>query len=279
MNDQNSRVILMRSLLFVLISLSIYSLPATAAEFDSFGRLTSINGKVEVACPIQNKSTAVILVMGQSLSTNESSEKFSTKYPQSAINYFNGKCYVSNSPLLGATGENGEFITPLADLLIESKKYKTIIIISTGIGGTAINRWQAKGDLNTMVSKTLDQLSSTYKITHIIWQQGESDYLEGTTTSAYINSFYSLSNTLLSKNIQAPIFIAISSKCGPKWIDNNPISTAQNLLIDNKKIFLGVNSDKLLDSEDRTPDECHLMGSGQLKIAKSYSEAFLRHSK
>ena len=279
MNDQNSRVILMRSLLFVLISLSIYSLPATAAEFDSFGRLSSIDGKVEVACPIQNKATAVILVMGQSLSANQSSEKFSTKYPQSAINYFNGKCYAANSPLLGATGENGEFITPLADLLIASKKYKTVIIVSSGIGGTVINRWRAKGDLNMMVSKTLDQLSNTYKITHIIWQQGESDYLESTTTSAYIDSFYSLSNTLIQKNIQVPVFISISSKCGPNWISNNPISTAQNLLIDNRKIFLGVNSDKLLDSEDRTPDECHLMGSGQLKIAKSYSEAILRHSK
>ncbi|OWS71261.1 hypothetical protein CBI30_07390 [Polynucleobacter aenigmaticus] len=279
MNNQNSRAILNRGLLLVLISLSIFSLPATAAEFDSFGRLTSINGKVEVVCPIQNKSTAVILVMGQSLSTNESSEKFSTKYPQSAINYFNGKCYASNSPLLGATGENGEFITALADLLIASKKYKTVIVISTGIGGTAINRWQAKGDLHTMVSKTIDQLSSTYKITQIIWQQGESDYLENTTTTAYINSFYSLYNALLSKKIRAPIFISISSKCGPNWIDNNPISTAQNLLIDNKKIFLGVNSDKLLDSEDRTPDECHLMGSGQLKIAKSYYEAFLKYSK
>lgn len=278
MNNQNSRAILNRDLLLVLICLSIFSLPATAAEFDSFGRLTSINGKVEVACPIQNKSTAVILVMGQSLSTNESSEKFSTKYPQSAINYFNGKCYASNSPLLGATGENGEFITVLADLLIASKKYKTVIVISTGIGGTAINRWQAKGDLHTMVSKTIDKLSSTYKITQIIWQQGESDYLEKTTTTAYINSFYSLYNALLSK-IRAPIFISISSKCGPNWIDNNPISIAQNLLIDNKKIFLGVNSDKLLDSEDRTPDECHLMGSGQLKIAKSYYEAFLKYSK
>lgn len=279
MNDHNSRAILKKSLFFALISLSIYSQSTTAAEFDSFGRLTSINEKVEVACPIQNKSTAVILVMGQSLSANSSSEKFITKYPKSAINYFNGKCYAANSPLLGATGENGEFITPLADLLIASKKYKTVIIVSSGIGGTAINRWQAKGDLNMMVSKTLDQLSSTYKITHIIWQQGESDYLESTTTSAYIDSFYSLSNTLIQTNIQAPVFISISSKCGPKWISNNPISTAQNLLIDNRKIFLGANSDKLLDSEDRTPDECHLMGSGQLKIAKSYSEAILRHSK
>ena len=272
-------MVLKWSLLFVFIALTNYSLSVIAAEFDSFGRLTSINGKVVVACPIQNKSTAVILVMGQSLSTNESSEKFSTKYPQSAINYFNGKCYASNSPLLGATGENGEFITVLADLLIESKKYKTVVIISSAMGGSAIHLWQEKGDLNTMVSDLIDQANNTYKITKVIWQQGESDYLGNTTTAAYISSFHSLFDTLLSKNIRAPIFISISSKCGPNWIDNNPISTAQNLLVDDIKVFLGVNSDKLLHSEDRTPDECHLMGSGQLKIAKSYSEAILRHSK
>lgn len=152
MNFQNSRAIFKWSLLFVFIALTNYSLSVIAAEFDSFGRLISINGKAEVACPIQNKSTAVILVMGQSLAANSSSEKFITKYPQSVINYFSGRCYVANSPLLGATGENGEFITPLADLLIASKKYKTVVIISSAMGGSAIHLWQEKGDLNTMVS-------------------------------------------------------------------------------------------------------------------------------
>ena len=130
-----------------------------------------------------------------------------------------------------------------------------------------------------MISRTIDGLSKLYKITDVIWQQGESDYQENTTTSAYINSFESLANTLLSKNIHAPIFISISSKCGLNWIENNPVSIAQNLLIDNKKVFLGVNSDKLLNVEDRTTDDCHLMGSGQIKIAESYANAILRYSK
>jgi hypothetical protein len=263
----------------IYLMASLYSNDAISAEFDALGRLTYIEGKHEVSCPTQNEDTAVILVIGQSLSANHASQKFITKYPNSVINFFNNKCYIASSPLLGATSEYGEFITPLADQLIKSKKYNTVIIVASGIGGTAINRWQYGGDLNTMLSKTIDQLSNSYKITDVIWQQGESDYLGHTSTVDYINSFTSLAHTLLIKKVDAPIFISISTKCGPNWIENNPISIAQNQLVDNRKIFIGVNSDKLLDVIDRTPDECHLMGSGQIKISESYANAILKYSK
>ena len=266
-------------LCFIALLTFLYSLYAISAEFDSLGRLTSIDGKEEVSCPIQSKATAVILVIGQSLSANHSSQKFSTLYPKSVTNYFNGKCYVAASPLLGATSQYGEFMTPLADLLIKSKKFKSILIIASGVGGSAISRWQHGGDINTGISNTLDQLGKQYQITHVIWQQGESDYLERTATTDYINSFNSLSKTLRSKNVRAPIFISVSTKCGPDWIESNPISIAQNHLINKNLVFLGVNSDQLLNIEDRTPDECHLMGSGQIKIARSYADAILKHTR
>jgi hypothetical protein len=261
--------------LFFLIG-CIWSSYAISIEFDSLGRLIYVSDKQELGCPDQTKDTAVILVIGQSLSANHASQKFTTKYPQSVINYFNDKCYVASSPLLGASSQEGEFITPLADLLIESKQYKTVIIVASGMGGTSIARWQEGGDLNKMISNVIDRLNARYRITDVIWQQGESDYLGLTTTADYVNAFHSLARSLQSNQIIAPIFISISSKCGPHWIENNKTSLAQRLLIDNKLVFLGVNSDQLLEAKDRTPDECHLMGSGQIKIAKSYAEAILK---
>jgi hypothetical protein len=130
--------------------------------------------------------------------------------------------------------------------------------------------------MNNMLMGVLDQLNRQYKITQVIWQQGESNYLEQTPTASYVKSFESLLYSLSSSHVDAPIFISISSKCGPNWIENNTVSFAQNLLIDNKKVFLGVDSDKLLSNADRTPDECHLEGSGQLKIAQSYADAILK---
>lgn len=264
---------------FLFLAACICCTHALSIEFDSLGRLTYLNDKQEIPCPIQNKETKVILAIGQSLSANHASQKFTTKYPQSVLNYFNGKCYVAASPLLGASSQDGEFITPMADLLIESKQYKTVILVASGIGGTSIARWQEGGDLNDMVFRVLDRLNAMYRVTDVIWQQGESDYLDLTSTTAYVNSFNSLAKSLKSKNVSPPIFISISTKCGPYWIENNPTSQAQKSLIDNKKVFLGVNSDLLLDAKDRTPDECHLMGSGQIKIAKSYADAILRKSK
>jgi hypothetical protein len=266
-------------LCFIFLVICTYCVSALSAEFDSLGRLISWEGKQEVACPVQTKDTAVILVIGQSLSANHASQGFTTKYPQTVLNYFNGKCYTAASPLLGASSQDGEFITPMGDLLIESKRYKTVIIVASGIGGTAIARWQEGGDLNEMVLKVVDRLNTIYRITDVIWQQGESDYLDLTPTAAYVTAFNSLANSLQSKRVNAPIFISVSSKCGPAWLENNSTSLAQKLLIDNKKVFLGVNSDKLLEISDRTPDECHLMGSGQIKIAKSYAEAILKKRK
>jgi Carbohydrate esterase, sialic acid-specific acetylesterase len=117
----------------------------------------------------------VLLIIGQSNSANHADKKFTTQFPQSVFNYFEGKCYIASSPLLGATGEGGEFITPLADKLISVGAYKSVVIVSSGIGGTPISRWQKDGDLNEMLLSTLKRANQKYKITHVIWHQGESD--------------------------------------------------------------------------------------------------------
>ncbi|NDG26107.1 MAG: hypothetical protein EB120_02885, partial [Proteobacteria bacterium] len=124
-------------------------------QYDNFGRLTAINGKSETACPTQSSDTGVLLAIGQSNSANHADKKVATRFPSQVFNYYDGKCYVASSPLLGATGEEGEFITPLADKLIENGTYKQIVIISSGIGATPISRWQADGDLNQMLLDTL----------------------------------------------------------------------------------------------------------------------------
>jgi hypothetical protein len=258
----------------LLSSSNVYS-----AEYDALGRLKYFEGKEEVSCPVQTKDTAVILVIGQSLSANHHVQNFTTKYKQNVLNFYNGRCYTAASPLLGATSEYGEFTTLMGDMLLESKKYKNVILIPSGIGGSPISRWHKGSDLNDMVIGVIEGLSRTYKITAIIWQQGESDYLSLTSTASYMNSFSSLAKSLLEKAPKAPIFISISSKCGPNWIENNPIALAQNLLIDNKQIFLGVNSDKLLNANDRTPDECHLTESGQVKLSQAYANAIANHQK
>jgi hypothetical protein len=224
----------------------------TANIFDDYGRLIYAPQKQAVACPVQSADTAVLLVIGQSNAANHAEKNFTTQYPQQVFNYFNGQCYVAASPLLGASGEQGEFITPLADNLITNKVYNSVIIVSSAIGGTSIIHWQKDGNLNEMLISTLKQLSTQYKITEIIWHQGESDFVSATPQKIYINAFNSLLTSLAENNITAPVFISISTKCGPGmerniynpgasgvWDQNNSVALGQKKLIDNSRVFLG----------------------------------------
>ena len=102
----------------------------TGLKFDNkTNRLIKDDLKKQVPCPKQNHDTAVLFALGQSNVANHGEYKFTTNHPGKVVNYFNGKCFVASSPLLGSTNMNGEFITPLADNLIERGLYKYIVII------------------------------------------------------------------------------------------------------------------------------------------------------
>ena len=92
--------------------------PLATGEYDKFGRLVMHPNKVQVSCPPQTEDMAVLLAIGQSNSANYAEKKFTTEYPKQVFNYFEGKCYIASSPLLGANNEEGEFITVLADRIL-----------------------------------------------------------------------------------------------------------------------------------------------------------------
>jgi len=161
-------------------------------------------------------------------------------------------------------------------MLISEKAFTSVVVISSGIAATPIARWKVGGDLNDMLLATLRSVKKKYKVTHIIWHQGESDF-PNTTSQSYVESFQSLRHSLHNLNINSPIYSAIATKCGPNehWSEDNPTALGQMELIDNKNIFLGANTDKLLLEQDRKSDQCHLSESGQIKTAKSYATAII----
>jgi hypothetical protein len=197
-----------------------------------------------------------------------------TRNPEAVVSYFDGKCYVAGSPLLGASGDKGEFLTLLADRLIKDDVYRNVIIVASGIGGSPIALWQRNGPLNDMLLRTLERLPAAYKVTQVLWQQGESDFRLATPPADYVASFRSLVEVLAERGVDAPLYIAVSTKCGP-WTADNPIAAAQRSLIDNKRVFLGVDTDSLLVREDRY-DDGHFSESGQRKTAAAYAEAIKR---
>ena len=251
--------------------------PSNQNKLDEYERLIFALNKTEVPCPKQTMDTAVLLAFGQSNIANASPAKTKTEFPSQVLNFFNGKCFVASSPLLGAAGDGGEFLTPLADNLIKSKKYKYVIISSSGIGATNISRWQQYGDLNEMLLTVVDSVQKRYQITDLVWHQGENDFIHKTTSKVYANSFLSILNSLKEHGVIVPAHISISTKCNQlNWYPDNPTAEGQKFLLTQKGIYLGANTDLMLDDIDRAPDRCHFSESGIHKTAKSYADSILK---
>jgi hypothetical protein len=244
------------------------------AVYDGHGRLVDYPGKTETPCPPPTTRTAIILAIGQSNIANHAADRVATRHPKAALSYFDGKCHVAGSPMPGASGDGGEFLTLLADRLIDDDAYRSVIIVPSGIGGMPIALWQRNGPLNDMLLRTLEGLPPGYKVTQVLWQLGESDFLLATPAPDYVAAFRSLVDVLGENGVDAPLYVSISTKCGP-WTADNPIAAAQRSLIDDRRVFLGVDTDALLAAKDRY-DDCHLSESGQRKTAAAYAEAIKR---
>lgn len=78
--------------------------------FGEAGRLIAYPGKTEVKCPEPGPDTAIVLAIGQSNIANQAENRITSHYSSEVVNFFEGKCYRAESPLLGATAEEGEFL-------------------------------------------------------------------------------------------------------------------------------------------------------------------------
>jgi uncharacterized protein YdgA (DUF945 family) len=61
------------------------------------------------------------------------------------------------------------------------------------------------------------------------------------------------------------------------WDQNNSVALGQKKLIDNSRVFLGADTDSLLELKDRKYDDCHFGSTGQIKTASAYSEAIKKY--
>lgn len=248
--------------------------PTEKYRKDALGRVVEVTGREAVACPKQTARTAVLLIAGQSNSANHGAEQFSSAHSGKTFNYFAGDCYPAASPMLGATGMRGESWTPLADRLIEAGLFDRVVIVTTGIGGTRIARWQEGGDLNAMMLGVVADLQRRYRVTHFLWHQGERDLTLKTSSADYAASFRSLVASLRTAKVDAPIFISAGSRCGQPgdWKDEDAITTAQRGLVDPAKgLFAGPETNLLVPPENRY-DRCHFAGIGQ----RTFADAWVR---
>jgi Carbohydrate esterase, sialic acid-specific acetylesterase len=248
--------------------------------FDQAGRLASDDQKKAVACPQQTDRTAVLLLMGQSNAGNHAGQRFRSEHGEAVVNFFDGRCYIAASPLLGSDGTSGEYWTQLGNLLLDRGSFDQVVLAAVAISGSEVSRWGPRGDLNGATIETVSQLQQRgFRVTHILWVQGEIDYVKGTNEKDYRDRFVSLVSSLRSHGVAAPVYVAIATKClgasngGTRFHStDNPVAHAQLALRDpGANVRSGVNSDALLGDLDRY-DDCHFSSSGEQKVARAWAD-------
>jgi hypothetical protein len=242
--------------------------------FDPYSRLIAYPGKTAIACPPQTDRTAIFLIIGQSNAANSGGQRFRSDTGRVA-NYVNGKCSVAASPLLGASGISGEPWSAISDRLAGSGSFDEVVLIPAAIGGSALSEWLPGGELHAMLKQVVGEAQRRYRITHVLWHQGESDLSIGTSEDAYVVGFKSLARDLRTWGVTAPIYVSIATRCeqiDERWSPENPINKAQRKLAGSGEGFLaGADTDSLLNALDRH-DGCHTAGSGLTKVIDAWTE-------
>jgi len=244
-----------------------------AIQKDQFGRLLSYPGKTEIACPPQNETTAVLLVIGQSNAANYQGQRHQSGDDR-VINFAAGHCYRAASPLLGADGELGETWTLLGTKFIQSGLYRTVILIPAAVGGSSIHRWADGGDLNAMMVAVIRAAKMRYTITGVLLDQGAKDFALHTPEDQYRSDLKSLIDTIRAQRVHVPFFITRCSIGGKGWSEDNPIAKAQASLANSQQaIFDGPNTDHDVTPFDRY-DGYHFAASGQEKYTDDWIRLF-----
>jgi hypothetical protein len=247
---------------------------------DQAGRLASGDQKKDVACPKQTDHTAVLLLIGQSNAGNHAGQRFRSEHGETVVNFFDGRCYVAASPLLGSGGTSGEYWTQLGNLLVDRGSFDQVVLAPAAISGSEVSRWAPGGDLNRAMIETASQLEQHgFRVTHVLWVQGETDYVNGTNEKDYRDRFLAMVGSLRAHGIAAPVYVGIATKClgasngGTRFHSaNNPVARAQLALRDpSTNLRSGVNSDALLGDLDRY-DDCHFSSSGEQKVARAWAD-------
>ena len=244
---------------------------------DQFGRLLSYPGKIEITCPIQDEKTAVLLLVGQSNAGNHQGQRYQSADDR-VVNFVDGRCYRAASPLLGATGQEGETWTLLGNKLVQSGLYRTVILIPAAVGGSSVRRWAEGGDLNAMLVAVIRAVKSRYTINAVLLDQGATDFALGTLEGQYRSDLQSMIDTVRAQGVHAPFFITRCSVGGPNWAEDNPVARAQASLADSRNaVFDGPNTDRDVTRLDRY-DGYHFGASGQEKFASAWVRLFQEHS-
>lgn len=243
-------------------------------EYNAYSQLVAYPGRREIARPPITSRTMVAFVFGQSNSANHGDTKFQAPSPAVA-NFWNGKYFAAEDPLLGATGDGGSPWALMANRLIEARTFDTVILIAAGVAATPVEAWTTGGGLNGMLEDRLAEAKDAgLTVTHFLWHQGESN--NSPAGAANYDAAMQPIIALTKRDFpQSKFFVAQATLCGRGNAPDVELQKIQLGLSRLPGVFAGPNTDKI-GFADRY-DGCHLNRRGLEKHAAGWAAAIAAH--
>jgi hypothetical protein len=219
----------------------------------------------------------VLLVLGQSNAGNHGAEDEAVAdgaAPRITL-FSGGGCAQSGDPLPGATGRHRSIWTRLPAHLQRLGFKGDLVFVVLAVDATSIDDWSRAGSpLRARLQDLLRDLQAArLQPSRVLWQQGEADARQGTSTEAYVSGFETMLATLRGGGVNAPVLMARSTVC--RRGDGRAVREALRRLGErHADVLTGPDTDTL--TGDDRPSGCHLSRSGLDAAAALWADAIMR---
>ena len=237
--------------------------------------------RLEVRCRKEGKTIAegsvapigigeVFLVAGQSYAGGTNDELLKVTDPQARVTAFDWKAktwQVANDPQ-PHVGDGGTIWPALGDLLVPTLRVP-VAFVNISVGGTSTRQWMPDGDLHKNLVAAGNAVGA---FRAVLWQQGESDVIEKTTSETYIKNMIKIREAAAREWRFEPRWLLAKSTLHPT-VYNDPlgeerIRSAIHQLWKRPHFAPGPDTD-LLSGENRgdVNSRRHFSGIGQRRAA------------
>jgi hypothetical protein len=225
--------------------------------------------------------TAVILTFGQSNAANAGASRYIARHPVHSFNIFDMNYYRAVDPLPGAGHNGGSVWGRLGDKLIETGRYRSVLIVPIAVGGSCIKDWTPPdGYCWRRIKFALGRLKRAgIGIDMMCWHHGETDANRLLTSAQeYRSRFQRLVRQIRAVGVDAPIYVATASVCANgfhPYRNHEQIRLAQRELVSSDEgIFHGPDTDQFVG--DYRQDGCHFSEKGLEAVAQAWLECIMQ---
>jgi hypothetical protein len=186
---------------------------------------------------------------------------YSAKTAQQQGSIFNGGLYEGKDPGPNVDGIGTSWLYRFADRLRGSAQYDRVIMVPVGMGSAAARYFAPNGVVGNFIPVAVKRLASLgLPVTAFLWQQGERDGGEGTSTAQYADALRSIMQASRDAGSVAPWLIGKSTYQG--GVISNSIRLACDQLVNNADVFPGADTDTLVGTTYREAGLTHFNSLG-----------------